>query len=160
AEALGVALGAPSLAVVAKLDLAAHARAGGHGQRARLDVAVDDARLEQLDPLGVLDVADQLTGDADHAGLYVPFQARGGIERHVTLDLHVALELAGDAHVTGTDDLALDGQIGGDVRLLHVVALRGRRRRRAARRFGGNRGHGGALRGSVSRGGGLSGARG
>src|SRR5262249_58987016 len=48
-EALGVALAAARLAVVAELDLAAHLRAGRHGERTRLDVAVDDAALEHLD---------------------------------------------------------------------------------------------------------------
>src|SRR5690349_14840612 len=90
AEALVVSLG-PALAFVAELHLAAHARARSHGERSCLDVAVDDAGLEELDALGVLDVADELAAHAHDARLDVPFEPRARIQAHVAIDLHVAL---------------------------------------------------------------------
>src|ERR1700756_5151531 len=91
AEALGLAFGA-AFALVAELDLAAHARAGRDREGAGFDIAVDHARLEQLDPLGILDVADELASHAHHARLHLPFEARAGFEADVTIDLHVAFE--------------------------------------------------------------------
>src|SRR5215472_1308415 len=112
-------------ALVAKLDLAAHARARGDGEGACLDVAIDDARLEELDPLGILDVAEELAPDAHDARLDVPFEARPGIEAQVPVDLHIALEAAGDAHVARADDLALDGEVRGEEGFLPFLAWRG-----------------------------------
>src|SRR5262249_31928130 len=66
-------------ALVAKLDLAAHARARGHGEGACLDVAIDDARLKELDPLAIRDVPEELRPAAPAARLDVPLDARAGI---------------------------------------------------------------------------------
>ena len=77
----------------------------------------------------------ELAADDDDARLDLAFQVGAGIEGDVAVDLHVALETTGDAHVAGADDLALDGEIGGDDRFFHIQARRGRysRRRRPAR---------------------------
>src|SRR5207249_5597744 len=99
AEAFGVALGA-AFGLVADLDLATHARAGRDRQGPCLDVAVDDARLVELDPPRVLDVADELASDAHDARLDLPFEPCAGIEAHIPVDVHITLELAGDADVT------------------------------------------------------------
>jgi len=91
---------------------AAHARSGGDGERARLDVAIDDARREQLDLLRAVDVALDLTRDRDRLGPDAPRQLGTLLDREVALDVDVALELAGDADVTRTDDLTGDRDVG------------------------------------------------
>src|SRR5690606_29341003 len=48
------------------------------------------------------------------------------LDGQVALDADVALELAGDADVAGTLDLALDGEVGGDQRFLAGGLARGR----------------------------------
>src|SRR5262249_51991015 len=105
------------------LDLPAHAGAGGDGQRARLHVPADDAALEQLHPLGVLDVALELPTHGHSLGPHLPIDIGAGIDGEVAVHLHVALEAAGDAYVAGADDLALDGEIGSDDGLFHFRAL-------------------------------------
>src|SRR5579864_293141 len=137
---LAVSLGA-ALDVVPELHLPAHTRACGNRQRSGFDVAVDDARLEQLDALGVLDVADELTAHAHDARLDVALEARARIQAHVAIDLHVALEAAGDAYVTRACDLAFDSEVGGDDRFFHFLA-----RRRTAGHFGADRCHIGPFR--------------
>jgi hypothetical protein len=46
-----------------------------------------------------------------------------GVERDVAFDLHVTLEAAGDAHVSGPYDFALDGQIRGNDGFFHIETL-------------------------------------
>src|SRR5690606_23316809 len=127
------------LVVPAEVGLAAHARAGGDGERAGLDVADQHAALLQLDQRGALDVAFQLAGD-DHAlGAHAAGELGAGLDGQVALDVDVALELAGDADVARAFDLALDGEVAGDQRFLGRDALRARRAGLAARVGAGGR---------------------
>src|SRR5213079_1796928 len=104
AEAFGLALGA-AFGLVAELDLATHARAGRDRQGPCLDVAVDDARLVELDPPRVLDVPDELAGDAHDARLDLPFEPCAGIAAHIPVDVHI------DGNVSLDAGARLEGQV-------------------------------------------------
>src|SRR5690606_15916419 len=106
------------------------ARTGGDRERVRLDVAVDRAGFDQLDPGRGLDVAFQFARHVHAVGPHAAGDLRAVLDGQVALHVDVALEAAGDADVAGTLDLALDGQVGGDHRLL---GRGGRRRTRGNR---------------------------
>jgi len=91
----------------------------------------DHAGLEQLDARAGGDVALDLAAHHHRGGVHLPGDVRALLDGDVALHVHIALEAAGDAHVTGALDLALDGDVGGDQRFL------GRTRRRGL--TGGNR---------------------
>src|SRR5258708_13674822 len=118
--------------------MTAHARAGRNGDGVGLDVPDDHARGGDIDVVGA-DVAGQLAAHGDRGRAYLTLVLGTGLDTQISLDLHVALEGAGDAHVSGAGDLALDRQAGGDQRLAHLNAfLRARTRGvRVGRRFGG-----------------------
>ena len=119
--------------LVAELDLAAHARAGGDGQGSCLDVTVDHAALQQLHTLGALDVADELAAHHHDTGFDVAFELRAHVQ--VTLPSTCTSPLKRPAmRARGPcRDLALDRKtIRGNVVIPSgVVAPRGRGRRRA-----------------------------
>src|SRR5690606_23982294 len=110
--------GAGVLLVPAALDVAADARSGGDGQGAGLEVAVEPGAVEQLHALGRFDVAVEVAGDGDLLGAHAAVEPGAALDGEVALDVDVALELAGDADVAGAFDLALDGQVGRNQRLL------------------------------------------
>src|SRR3546814_13484856 len=74
--------------------------------------------LEQLHARGRFDVAVQLAGHHHLLGLDAAAEFGALLDGQVALHVDVALELAGDADVAGAFDLAFDGQVGGDQRLL------------------------------------------
>src|SRR3546814_12052261 len=75
------------------VGLAAHARAGGDGERAGLDVADQHAALLQFDLRGAFDVAFQFAGD-DHAlGTHATGELGAGFDGQVALDVDVALAI-------------------------------------------------------------------
>jgi hypothetical protein len=88
-----------------------HSRDGEHG---RTDIAVDRSRLEQLDARAGVDVAVHLAAHDDHGRGDLAGDVGPLLDGHVALDVDVALEPPGDAHVSGTFDLALDRDVGGD----------------------------------------------
>src|SRR5690606_305561 len=71
-----------------------------------------------LHALGGFDVAVEVAGDGDLLGAHAAVEPGAALDREVALDVDVALELAGDADVAGAFDLALDGQVGRNQRLL------------------------------------------
>src|SRR5262249_2930432 len=89
----------------------AHARSGGHGQRAGLEIAVQDAGIEQLDAGRALDVALDLARDRNRVGADAAGQLGTGLDRKVALDVDVTLEPAGEPHMAGAVDLAFDGDV-------------------------------------------------
>jgi hypothetical protein len=99
------------LVIPAELDVPAHARAGGDGDRSRLDVADDHSAFEDVDPLGRFDVALQLSADHDDRSQHLARQVRARLDVEVAVDAHIALEAAGDAHVARSLDLALDAEV-------------------------------------------------
>src|SRR5579862_6747623 len=109
--------------VPAEFDLAAHARACRHGQGSSLDVAADHAAFQQLDPLRILDVAEELAAYADHTRLHQAFQMGTRVEGEIAVNVYVAFEATRDPHMTRTHNLALDRQIRGNDGFLHVEPL-------------------------------------
>src|SRR6185312_7089184 len=107
AEPFGLTRGSLAVLFPAELDLASHARTGRDREGAGLHVTRDDAAFLQLDALGALDVALELARDGDRLGTYLAVERGAGIDRQVTVDLHVALEATGKTDVTRADDLAL-----------------------------------------------------
>src|SRR5204863_2664018 len=97
------------LLVPAELDLAAHARTGGDGERGGLDVAGEHAGFEQVDALGGFDVAFQFAGDGDLLRAHATGELGALFDGQVAFDVDVALELARDADMAGAVDLAFDG---------------------------------------------------
>src|SRR6478672_4730972 len=117
--ARAVLAGLGALAVVpAEFSLSAQSRAGGDGQRARLEIADDHRGLQQIDQRSFLDVAFELAGDRDLVGAYGAGQLGAGLDREIALDIDVALELSGDPDAAAALDLALDGDVRGNQRLL------------------------------------------
>ncbi len=115
------------LIVPAELDMTAHAGARGYRDRGGLYIADDDARCEHIELLGGIDVALKFAADHDHAGAHLAFEPGARINAEIAIDLDIAFEAAGDAHIAATDDLAFDGQFGSNDRFCT---------RRAARRGG------------------------
>ena len=66
----------------------------------------------------MLDVTFQFAGDRHLVGAHAAGQLGAGLNGEIALDVHVALELAGDAHAAAAFDLAFDGDVGGDQRFL------------------------------------------
>ncbi len=117
----------------AKLGAAAHARSGSDRECTRLQVAIQDARREQLDLLRAVDVPLDLARDRHRLGPDAPRQLGTLLDREIALDVHVALELSGDAHMSRTDDLTRDRDLGRNDRLRHVARRDATRRRRDVR---------------------------
>src|ERR1700704_5523155 len=108
-----------ALAIVPpELGPAAHAGAGCDCHRAGLQVADHCAALQQIDMRGFLDVPLELAGDRDLVGAYAAGQLGAELDGEIALDVDVALEIAGDPYTSPTFDLALDGDVGSDQRLL------------------------------------------
>src|SRR5271165_1000465 len=105
AVAHGTGLNPAFFILPAKLDVAAHARTRGNGDRTRLHVADDDAALEHVDPFGGLDIALQLAADHDDSRQHLAGQMRSRIHAEIAVDANIALEAARHAHVSGTLDL-------------------------------------------------------
>src|SRR3982750_3360545 len=98
--------------VPAEFRLAAHARTRGNGERTGLEIADQYASLLKLDLRGRFDVAFELARDRDFLRAHAAVQFRIFLDREIALHVDVALELAGDAHVTGAFDLAFDRDVG------------------------------------------------
>src|SRR5438270_13752728 len=75
----------------AEIGLAAHARTGGHSQRARLDVACHDAARQQIDHRRALDIALQLARNRDLVRADTARELGAGLHRQVALHVPVAL---------------------------------------------------------------------
>src|SRR5580698_5560364 len=95
----------------AKLHMTAHARACGDRDRARLYITGDDTGGEYVDLARIENIARELTGDDDRAGVDLAFHMRTRLDRDRALDRQVALEASGDADAAVTADLALDRQL-------------------------------------------------
>src|SRR5439155_24237891 len=113
--------GGRPLLTPADLHAPTHARARGDGERAGLEIAVEDSGGEELDALRALDVPLDLAADRDGARPHAAGELRAGVDREVALDVDVPLEAAGDADVPRAVDLAGDRDVGGDHRLLHLA---------------------------------------
>src|SRR6185503_18079126 len=109
------------LVAPAELHSAAHARAGRYGERAAFQVSVEDASRQQLDARGALDVAFDLTPDRDRVRAHAARELGARVDRQITLDVDITLELSRDAHVARAIDLARDGDVGGDDGFLRVA---------------------------------------
>src|SRR4029079_19192628 len=87
---------------------AAHAGACREADGARLEIAGEHARVEQLDALGALDVSLDLAADDHRVGAHAARQLGTGIDRQVALNVNVALEAAGETNVSRAFDLAFN----------------------------------------------------
>src|SRR5690606_6963566 len=111
-------LGGGAALFPAELGLAPHPGTCRHGEGTGLEVAVEHAALQQLDPGGRVDVALQLAGDGHGVGPDAAGDLGTHLDGEVALHVDVALEAARDADMAGTLDLALDGEVGCDQRFL------------------------------------------
>src|SRR6185312_17251893 len=94
-----------ALAVVpAEFGLPPQPCARRDGQRAGLHVADDDARMLQVDQRRLLDVAFELACDRHPVGAHAAGELRARVDDEVTLDVDIALELAGDADAAAAFD--------------------------------------------------------
>src|SRR4029453_13122028 len=113
-----------------EFNFAAHPRASGYRQRARLQVACQHARGRQIDRVRGVDVAFELAADDHGLRAYLTGQLRARLDRQVALYVYVAVESSGNSYVATALDLAFDRESGCDHGFLQLGWSRHRHRPR------------------------------